>query len=131
MKLPPRLARDSTGAAAIEFALIAPIFLIIMVGVFQMGMAMHTSAGLRNGVEVAARYAQIYPKPTSAQIIAKYKSATYGMNSGATADPTLTYGTSAGTAYVDISASYTQSYNFLFLNKTAVPYSYSRRAYQY
>lgn len=131
MKRLHALPVDRSGAAALEFALIAPIFLLVVVGIFQLGLAFHASAGLRNGVEAAARYAQIYPRPTDSQIQSMFTQNTYGLNNTRLTGPTLNYVTVDGVRYVDVSASYDYRLDFLFIPAGSVTLSHARRAYQY
>lgn len=122
-------ARD--GAAALEFALVAPIFFLVVVAIFQLGMAFHASAGLRNGVEAAARHAQIYPRPTNSQLQTMFANNLYGLPKAQVGAATLTYGATNGTDYVDVSARYDYKLNFLFMPGGTIALSHTRRAYQY
>ncbi len=126
-----RLINDARGVAALEFALVAPLFLMLVFGIFQFGMAFYASAGLRNGVEVAARYAQVYPRPTDSQISSTLSSSTFGLNPSLMTAPTLTHGTANGVAYLDISASYNYPLDIAFMPTNSITLSYARRAYQY
>jgi Flp pilus assembly protein TadG len=49
------LARDSKGSAAIEFGIIAPVFLMMLLGVFQVGVWMQAYNAMRNAVAATAR----------------------------------------------------------------------------
>jgi len=50
-----RLQNDAHGVTAIEFALVAPVLLIGMMGVFDLGYNMYTSAVLNGAIQKAAR----------------------------------------------------------------------------
>jgi Flp pilus assembly protein TadG len=50
-----RIAADRRGGAAIEFALLAPAFLLMFIGVLQAGMAMQAYSSLRQASSDAAR----------------------------------------------------------------------------
>jgi Flp pilus assembly protein TadG len=50
-----RIAGDRRGGAAIEFGLLAPVFLFIFMGVLQVGMAMQAYSSLRQVSSDAAR----------------------------------------------------------------------------
>ena len=50
-----RLARDEQGSAAIEFGLVAPAFLVLLLGIFQMGVWMQAYNAMRNAVTETAR----------------------------------------------------------------------------
>lgn len=54
-RLSTRLARDTRGAAVIEFALCAPLMLIGMMGVFDMGHNMYTASIIQGAIQKAAR----------------------------------------------------------------------------
>ena len=49
------LRRDRTGSAAIEFGIIAPVFLVMLLGVFQVGVWMQAYNAMRNAVATTAR----------------------------------------------------------------------------
>ncbi len=54
-----RLAKSCEGAAALEFALIAPILLTLMLGVFQVGIGMQNYNALRSVSSDMGRYAVV------------------------------------------------------------------------
>jgi len=58
MKL-QRLRSDTEGATAVEFAVMAPLFLVLTFGVIEVGLLMWIVLGLQHGVEMAARCATI------------------------------------------------------------------------
>lgn len=54
-----RLARDCAGATIVEFAILAPAVIGLMLGVFQIGMAMQSYNAIRSVTAEAARYATV------------------------------------------------------------------------
>ncbi len=52
-----RFRRDTTGVAAVEFAMIAPILLLIMVGMVDFGLVLYVRFGLNENISAAANYA--------------------------------------------------------------------------
>lgn len=62
--------RDDHGAAAVEFALLLPIILLILVGTIEFGLMMFTQEVLTNASREAARAGiiQAIPKPTIGEI---------------------------------------------------------------
>ncbi|WP_435417545.1 TadE/TadG family type IV pilus assembly protein [Parerythrobacter aurantius] len=54
-----RLRRDSRGAAIIEFAVLAPLVIGLMLGVLQVGIAMQAQNSLRSIAAETARYAVV------------------------------------------------------------------------
>ena len=51
--------RDEDGATALEFALLAPAFFMLVFGIVALGMLFWTQVGLQHGVEMAARCASV------------------------------------------------------------------------
>ncbi|PEQ11248.1 hypothetical protein B2G71_18360 [Novosphingobium sp. PC22D] len=50
-----RLGRDTRGVSAVEFALVAPVLLMILMGIFDMSYNMYTNALLEGSVQQTAR----------------------------------------------------------------------------
>ena len=50
-----RLSRDSSGASAVEFAIIAPFLLLLLFGVFGVGLIYSANSSLENAVAQGAR----------------------------------------------------------------------------
>jgi Flp pilus assembly protein TadG len=64
---------DESGATAVEFALTAPIFIALLFGIIECGLALWTQFGLQYGTEAAARCASIDTTTcSSASAIASY-----------------------------------------------------------
>ena len=59
------LAHDTRGVAAVEFALIAPVFLLLLLGSFNIGQMVYGRALLGGAVEKAARSAALETANTS------------------------------------------------------------------
>lgn len=54
-----RLCRDRSGAGALEFALVAPVLIVLIVGVIQVSLALYKGATVQWVAERAARAAMI------------------------------------------------------------------------
>jgi len=63
-----RRERMERGQALTEFALIAPLFFLLLFAVIQLGFLMGGQIGLTNGVRETARYAATVPTATAAQV---------------------------------------------------------------
>lgn len=61
MKRQARSMGETGGATFVEFALTAPLFLALVFGAIQMGLALWTQFGLQYGSEAAARCASVTP----------------------------------------------------------------------
>ena len=119
---------DCRGAAALEFALIAPVLIAMLLGIAMLGIVFLAQAGLRSAVEDAARYATIWPKPSQAQIEARIAAKRFGMNPANIVAPTVTFTTSSTPNYVTISMGYNITINYLLGTKT-IALTETRRAY--
>jgi Flp pilus assembly protein TadG len=54
-----RLATDSDGVSAVEFALIAPVLLMMVMGIFDLGHNMYTTSMLQGAIQQSARNSTI------------------------------------------------------------------------
>jgi len=54
-----KLLRQDNGATAVEFAFTAPLFMALIFGIVESGLAIWTQFGLENAVEAAARCAAV------------------------------------------------------------------------
>jgi len=61
---------DERGAAAVEFALLLPLLMLILFGVVEFGMIMYSREVITNASREGARtgIVQVTPKPTAGQI---------------------------------------------------------------
>ncbi len=101
------LGRSRRGATAVEFALIAPIFLIMVFGVFEVGRAMWIKSSLQFAVEEAGRYAIVNTSATTTTV-ATYAQTRY-TDSGLSATGVTfaaTQDTTGGVTYVSITGSF-------------------------
>ena len=136
-KLAKRLCRSERGAAAIEFVLIAPALVLMIVGIARLGILFMANAGLRNAVAEGARYSTIWladrspaRRPTNAEIQARITSSQFGLNAANFSAATVTPGVDGnGLNYLDITASYTVPMDFIFFSAGSVTLTESRRAY--
>ncbi|MBF9235453.1 TadE/TadG family type IV pilus assembly protein [Microvirga alba] len=86
--------RDECGATAIEFALVAPVFLALLLGIFHLSLLGFTIASLNYTVEKAARcdaiatncpdIATYYFAPAPAPVVTHDKTAPCGASVSAT-----------------------------------------------
>ncbi len=56
-----RLGREKRGAAAVEFAMVAPLFLMLAIGGMEVSIALHKGSSVQWAIEKAARTAMITP----------------------------------------------------------------------
>lgn len=123
------LRRDARGAAAIEFALVAPALIVFIIGIAQLGMLFMANAGLTHAVAEGARFATIFPRPTDAEIRARIADSRFGIDPANLRTPTITHGTDDGASYAEISASYDVPLDFIFFTLPSVTLTETRRAF--
>lgn len=128
-KLTTRLLRREHGAAAVEFALIAPAFLLMIIGIAQLGILFMANAGLRHAVGEAARLATLYPRPTEQQIRDRLADDQFGLEQAYLSDPQITYGSSDGADYAEITVTYTVPLDFVFVTVPPVSLTETRRVF--
>ena len=90
------LLRRQDGVAAIEFALILPIFLVLLTGVVEIGLAVRDSIRVQEAVSAGALYAN-QQGFNAAQISTAETNATAATGLTATPAPTLWYGCPSAT----------------------------------
>ncbi len=128
-KLLTSLCRRTDGASALEFALVAPIILMMLFGSWNAGVMLFAQNGIRNAVETGARHATIYPRPSETQIRQVADQAYYGPSQGTLTSPQLAYAMQNGAPVVTISMTYTHQTFVPFLSLPPVTLSHQRTAY--
>lgn len=118
--------RNESGAAVIEFAIAVPVLVLMMWGIFQIGMVFQANAGMQNALGEAARYATIFPTPTDTQIQAKITGHKFGLR-GTWSPPTIT--PDATTKSMLITVQYSQPLDFLMFPGPTVTLTKSKRVY--
>ncbi|WP_336986432.1 TadE family protein [Altererythrobacter aquiaggeris] len=78
-----RLRGDTTGAAVVEFAMVAPVLLLTLVGLFDLGHTIYTEAQLQGAIQKAARDSSIQGA-NDVEIDAKVTTAVRDIVQGAT-----------------------------------------------
>jgi len=63
-----RLWADRRGATAVEFALVIPVFVSLLIGTFQIAWVMHSAATVRWSLDACARGLLLNPATTQTQL---------------------------------------------------------------
>ncbi|MDG4882847.1 TadE/TadG family type IV pilus assembly protein [Mesorhizobium sp. WSM4884] len=116
-------AGNTSGGAAIEFALIVPFLIMLLFGIFAFGWSMNNESSVRYALEASARSLQLDKTLTQAQIqtIATQKLQGLGLQNVTvtiTTDPP-----SGGFKMAHVSASYAFVINFPYFSDYAINYS--------
>src|SRR6266566_6902484 len=113
--------KEQHGNAAVEFAFLMPVFLVMFLGIVEFGRLLWTQSTLQHAVEAAARYAAIYyPTCTSDSETKSYAAAeVFGQSVQASAF-TLTCATCGTQVKAQI--------NFAFIVPALLPYNITLKA---
>jgi len=123
------LVRNERGTAIIELAVALPVLLIIMWTIVQAGLVFRAMSGIQHGLGEGARYATLYPTPTTSSIKSKIQSTVYGIGPGSFTISNPVSGTQDGGNYLDLQVSYTQSTNLLIIPGPTITVSRSKRVW--
>ena len=123
------LRGDSRGAALIEFALIAPVLILFLIGITRVGILFMANAGLRSAVQEGARFATIFPRPTDAAIKARIVDRRFGLDPRYVTAPTITYCMSNGAHAADIRMTYRVPMDLIFFSLPNVVLTERRRVF--
>jgi len=99
---------NERGSVAVEFALVAPIFLMFVIGLVDYGRLFWAKSTIQYAVEQTARYAMVNPNATTAALVIYAGAQSNSILSGVTY--TATSSVSAGVNYRTIQAQYTFVY---------------------
>lgn len=124
-----RIFREEKGAALLEFAFAAPILIVFMISVAQIGIFFFARSGLKSAVAEGARYATIFPRPTNSQVVDRINARRFGLDTTKVSAPSVTDCTSNTRSCVDIEMSYTSTVNFIFFETAPITIVEKRRAF--
>ncbi|MGH6846155.1 MAG: TadE/TadG family type IV pilus assembly protein [Methylocella sp.] len=105
------LFTDRRGTSAVEFALTLPVFILLILGVYQIGYGMWAQFGLQHGAQMAARcmaVAAAATNPTTCNTTASIQSYAVSQSYGLSPSPSV-FTVSQPTCGNQISATYTVS----------------------
>jgi len=126
--------RDDRGAATIEMAIVVPVLVLFLWGIFQVGVAFQASAGMQHGLGEGARLATICQNPTAAgvcstatneEIEAKINEKVFGTGIGVFDVNDIV----DGADYKDLSVTFTMPTNFLFFEGPNIDLTRTKRVY--
>lgn len=131
MKLLRLLKRDERGVAVIEIAIVLPVLILFIYGIFQVGILYQANAGMQHALGEGARFATLClspdpcENPTPAQVKTEIEGAVFGTEPGTFTVPTPT--TTNGV--MTLTVNYSQPMNFLFFPGPTVTTSQSKIVY--
>jgi len=110
-------ARRTDGATALEFALTAPVFISMIIGMITMGVGLYAQVALQHGVEMAARCATINATlcGSSSAIKSYAQQQSLGLS-----PPTSTFTVTAPACGNQVQASYPVTFDLVLFGHTNV-----------
>ena len=133
------ILRNQVGAAAIEFAIAVPVLVVMIYGIFQIGIAFQASAGMQHALGEGARLATICQNPTAngvcsvatdAEIEAKINAKVFGTGVGTFSQPTVTTpATTVCTSCRELSVTFSMPTSFLLFQGPTINLTRSKRVY--
>lgn len=125
-----KLARDVRGASIVEFALVAPILIALLIGGMNIGIYLFAQNSVDNAVEAAARDAAIYPTPSDSDLKAIFADSLLKQEATIPVTLNVAHGSASnGTKYVSLSTSYNIPLNIVFGTVGSFPVKAERRVY--
>jgi Flp pilus assembly protein TadG len=121
-----RWVSDDRGSAAVEFSLVLPTFLILMIGILGVGWAAHSTHNVRFALAEGARALQLKPTMTQTALQTLVRSKVYGAHDPQTIDVSLTLDPiSAGVKLAHTTATYPVYITIPLLGSYSFSYSVS------
>jgi Flp pilus assembly protein TadG len=131
------LRRSERGAAAIEMAIALPVLLVMIYGIFQIGLVFQANAGMQHALGEGARLASLCVPtatgcnaPSDSSVVTRMQDKLFGANIGTFGTPTVTTPTTATCTNCRLlTVTYTVTPNYLFFNGRPVSLTRSKRVY--
>ncbi len=135
--MPKILRRDERGAAAIEMAIALPVLLVMIYGIFQVGLVFQANAGMQHALGEGARKLSLCvptgnacSAPSDASVVTTMQSKLFGTNIGSFGTPTVTTpATATCTNCRLLTVTYSVTPNYLFFNGPAINLTRTKRVY--
>ena len=124
-----RLRRDQRGAAIIEIAVALPTLVILMWAVVQLGLVFRAMSGIQHGLGEGARYATLFPQPSTSLIKSKIGATVYGIGPGSFDIANPVAGNKDGADYLDLSVTYEQDTDLLIIPGPTIEVTRSKRVW--
>jgi Flp pilus assembly protein TadG len=130
-----QLLRERRGSAAVEFAFALPVLIVMIWGMFQIGILFQANAGMQHALGEGARYATLCTNitatgcsaPTDAQIQSKITAAQFGLGNGTWTTPTIESDTTTNSKTITVS--FEQPTSFLLFDGPTVTLTQSKVVY--
>jgi Flp pilus assembly protein TadG len=125
------LGKDQRGVGAVEFALIAPVLFMMIIGIAQMGILFLANAGLKHAVAEGARFAALHPRPTAANVRTRILQKKLSLKAEHLGPVTIVSGSANGSDFLDVTMTYSVPLNFVFVSVAPIQLREQRRVFIY
>jgi hypothetical protein len=131
------LRGNERGVAAIEMAIALPVLVVMLWGIFQIGIASQAIAGMQHGLGEGARLATLCVSPTTNGVCSsptddaikqRVRDKAFGVGIGTFSDPTVTTPTDCANCR-DLSVTFSMPMNFLLFQGPTINLTQSKRIY--
>lgn len=115
MKVQRLRSKKEEGAGLVEFAILAPLFVMLLFGLLEFGLALYNKGVVTNASREGARFGVVYatPRKTEGEIIARVQE--YLTKSGFTDTASINVTGAQGTSGSPLSVNVIYPYNFQVL----------------
>lgn len=115
MKVQGLRPKKEEGASLVEFAILAPLFVVLLFGLVEFGLAMYSKGMITNASREGARFGVVYatPRKTTAEITAKVQE--YLANAGLMDTVNINVTGAQGLSGTPLTVSVTYPYTFQVL----------------
>lgn len=128
MTLHRTLRDDARGASTVEIALVLPVLILFIYGIFIVGTMFQANAGMQHALGEGARFANIYPTPTNAQIKTRMDTKVFG-SAGGTFTSSVADAPSGSSGYKTLTVTYQMPVNFLFFVSNDLNLTRTKKVY--
>jgi len=125
------ILRRREGAAMVEFAIAAPITLMLIIGTLKMGVFYFAQNSVTYAIDEVARAAEVYPTPSDSSLQSTFSNALLKQESSIAVTMTITHGATSGVKYIDLATSYQLPVVIPFTSVTSIPVGSKRRVYSF
>jgi Flp pilus assembly protein TadG len=115
MKAQALRRRKQEGASLVEFSVIAPLFVVLLFGLVEFGMAIYDKGVLTNASREGARFGVVYSNPRKTSTEIRNKVQTYLTNAGFTATATVNVTGAGGNSGDSMTVTVSYPYHFTVL----------------
>ena len=124
------LLRDTRGVGAVEFAMVAPLIITLIVGTLNIGNYIYAQNSVAAAVDKVGREAAVYPFPSDEKMRTIFADAILKQEATIPVSLAIQRGTTSnGTKYVNLSTTYSLPVELIFVSLGSMPVSADRRVY--